>query len=133
MWILIALVVVIIGSWLWSMVLTAQASEQDDLTVHASRAEIAEIINSQFGKTWIREDGPGTFNLRQVLRKWPPTLSVRIAESGDGQCEVSIWVSSYSRKFFVMNHAHLMVRKKKALAGVLSASRVAPHGNQLGR
>ena len=126
MWILIALVVVFIVGWSWSMFLTVQASEQYALTVSASRAEIVEIINRQFGKTWIRENGPGTFNLRQVFRKWPPTLSVQIVDSGDGQCDVSIWVSSYSRKLFVMNHAHLMVRKKRALAESLPAGRAAP-------
>lgn len=124
--VLVLLVRVAVAGTIYSAFNTRAAREQVDLVVQRPRHDVLQEVEAYFGRTWTRVPGPADVNVRPVLHKDPPTLSVMVRERGPAQCEVSIWVSECTTKFFLMFHAQLARRKKAGLAMTVSPPLSAP-------
>lgn len=95
-----------------------QVQARKDLHVVTSLGKIAiqETIDRTFGSTWHRTNGPGMVNVRPKLRSGAPTISVDAETSGGGGTAVHIWMSHWSTRMGMVNHAQLVWRKERQLA-----------------
>jgi hypothetical protein len=121
----------------WNTFTQIMARQQTSISCSYDVATARRIVSQSFGMWWKAVPGNGEDNYKSKRGSSAPTLSISYDVADGGGCHVDIWCSHGTKRYGVLNHAQLVWRKKRAVAGGLAREELArsqplaePGGNE---
>lgn len=104
----------------WNTFTQIMARQQTSISCSYDVVTARKIVSQSFGMWWKAVPGKGDDNYKSKRGSNAPTLSVSYSMAESGGCNVDIWCSHGTKRYGVLNHAQLVWRKKRAVAGALA-------------
>ena len=121
----------------WNTFTQIMARQQTSISCSYDVATARRIVSQSFGMWWKTVPGNGEDNYKSKRGSNAPTLLISYDVAEGGGCHVDIWCSHGTKRYGVLNHAQLVWRKKRAVAGALAREELArsqplaqPGGNE---
>jgi hypothetical protein len=116
----------------WNIFTQIMARQQTSISCSYDVATARKIVSQSFGMWWKAVPGKGDDNYKSKRGSNAPTLSISYSMAESGGCHVDIWCSQGTKRYGVLNHAQLVWRKKRAVAGALAQAELT-HSRPLAR
>jgi hypothetical protein len=104
----------------WNTFTQIMARQQTSISCSYDVATARKIVSQSFGMWWKAVPGKGADNYKSKRGSNAPTLSISYGMAESGGCDIDIWCSQGTKRYGVLNHAQLVWRKKRAVAGALA-------------